>query len=60
MREKIAQLEEAYGARISLLYSPDIDISSSMVRQWLREKRSLRYFLPQPVLDYIEQNHVYE
>jgi nicotinate-nucleotide adenylyltransferase len=60
MRAKAAQLKTEYDAEISLLYTPDIDISSSMVRQWLQERRSLRYFLPDPVLDYIAEHHIYE
>lgn len=60
MEEKMARLRESYGARIHLLYSPGIDISSSQLREWHREKRSLRYYVPDPVLKYIEQHHVYD
>lgn len=60
MEEKIASLKKAYGARIYLLYSPNIDISSSQLREWYREKRSLRYYIPDSVLEYMEQHHVYD
>lgn len=59
MEEKIARLQKAYGAKIHLLYSPHIDISSSQLRAWYRENRSLRYYVPDSVLEYIEQHHVY-
>lgn len=60
MEKKIAGLKEAYGARIHLLYTPNMDISSSRLREWRREKRSLRYYVPDSVLAYIEEHHVYD
>eukprot|EP00270_Netrium_digitus_P017322 TRINITY_DN6337_c0_g3_i1.p1 TRINITY_DN6337_c0_g3~~TRINITY_DN6337_c0_g3_i1.p1 ORF type:complete len:109 (-),score=24.45 TRINITY_DN6337_c0_g3_i1:12-308(-) len=35
------------------------DISSSHVRQSLRRSRSVRYLLPDAVLSYIHQHHLY-
>jgi nicotinate-nucleotide adenylyltransferase len=59
MEEKIAELGQRYGAQIHLLRSPNIDISSSHLRKWYREGRSIRYYIPDRVLDYIQRNHVY-
>jgi len=39
---------------------PGIDISSSYVRMRLFQKRTIRYFVPDQVLDYISQNHLYQ
>jgi len=35
------------------------DVSSTKVRLFLRRGLSVRYLLPAPVVDYIEQNHLY-
>ncbi|WP_067727352.1 nicotinate-nucleotide adenylyltransferase [Oceanobacillus damuensis] len=39
---------------------PMIDISSSMLRKWLRDKRSVNYIVPDSVNTYIKENHLYE
>ncbi|WP_087971739.1 nicotinate-nucleotide adenylyltransferase [Oceanobacillus rekensis] len=38
---------------------PMIDISSTMLRKWLRSKRSVNYIIPDPVVSYIKENHLY-
>ena len=38
---------------------PGIDISSSYVRLRLFQKKTIRYFVPDKVLDYIHQNQLY-
>jgi nicotinate-nucleotide adenylyltransferase len=39
---------------------PGIDISSSYVRMRLFQRRTIRYFVPDNVLHYIKENHLYE
>lgn len=39
---------------------PGIDISSSYVRMRLFQKRTIRYFVPDNVLEYIKENRLYE
>lgn len=60
MREKMDHLKEKYGARIYLLKTPDVDISSSNLRKWCQEHRSIRYYVPEAVRKYILAHHVYE
>ena len=60
MREKMQELKEKYGAEIHLLKTPDVDISSSSLRQWCHEKRSIRYYVPESVREYIFDEHVYD
>lgn len=60
MQEKMAELKERFGAVIHLLKTPDVDISSSSLRAWCRDHRSIRYYVPESVRQYILQNHVYE
>ena len=44
-----AHLEETYNARIELLDAPDIDISSSMIRERINTGKSIRYYVPDGV-----------
>ncbi len=59
MEEKMRKLRERYGAEIHLLQTPNIDVSSTKLRAWRQEGRSLRYYVPDAVLDYIGQNGIY-
>jgi nicotinate-nucleotide adenylyltransferase len=40
--------------------APLIEISSTSIRQGIQEKRDLRYFMPHPVWEYIQEMHFYE
>jgi len=40
--------------------TPNIEISSLMIRQRVREGKSIRYFVPESVIEYIEENQLYE
>ena len=59
MKEQIRNLHERFGADIILLDTPNIDTSSSQIRQWEKEGRSLRYFVPDKVIDYIRKEGLY-
>ena len=39
---------------------PGIDISSSNIRQLMKTKKSIRYLIPEPVREYMEQNNLYK
>ncbi len=54
-----AQLEEQYHARIYKLSVPNMDISSQMLREWIAQGRSVRYYLPENVLCYIQEKGLY-
>ncbi|MCL2058949.1 MAG: nicotinate-nucleotide adenylyltransferase [Oscillospiraceae bacterium] len=54
-----AELTRAYGARIILLKFPEIAISSSLIRTKVANGESVRYMLPDPVIDYIKANKLY-
>lgn len=38
----------------------NIDISSAMLREWLQESRSIRYYTPESVREYIYQENIYQ
>lgn len=57
---KLGGLYQQFGHRICLFHAPLLDISSSMLRERLRSGRSVRYLVPDAVLDYIKQNNLYQ
>lgn len=59
VREKIAELEQNFGAKIALLSTPRVDISSTMIREKVRNGQSVRYLLPDAVREYIEKHGIY-
>lgn len=59
MHQKMKELEIRYGADIRLLRTPNVEIASSSLRTWCRQNRSIRYYVPDRVLEYIRQNNLY-
>ena len=53
-------INEKYDADIRKLSTVNMDISSHQIREWISEGRSCRYYLPDPVLDYIAQEKIYQ
>ena len=56
----IEHLEEKYHGQIEKLESLNIDISSKMIRSWIEKGRSLAYYVPDQVIDYIQRNNIYK
>ncbi len=54
--------EHPYGENPSFRFieAPSFDISSSFIRQAIKDKKNLRYFLPEKVYEYILNMHFYE
>lgn len=59
IQAKMRELEERFQARIHLLQTPDVDIASSHLRQMRSQKRSIRYYVTDPVWQYIEEHALY-
>lgn len=57
--EAIQKTSETYSAEIVKLVSPNIDVSSSLLRSWVQEGRSVRYYVPKKVREYILEQKVY-
>lgn len=45
---------------VTLTQAPFIELSSSMVRQFIKEKKSIKYIVPSVVEKYIQEMHFYE
>ncbi len=58
--QKKQYLEEQYHAKIMLMDFPEIEISSTHIRQCVQDKKSIRYMVKEEVLNYIEENHLYQ
>lgn len=55
----IKNYEQKYKARICALKMPEIELSSSTVREMLKRGENVQHMLCDSVIDYIEENSVY-
>ncbi len=60
MELQIQHLTQKYGADIKVLDAPNMDVSSRMLREWIRENKSVRYYLPDAVISYIKNTGLYQ
>lgn len=60
MLQKIYELHERYDADITLLRFPNIELSSTLIRKRVALKKSIRFMLPDSVIDYIECKGFYQ
>ena len=56
---RISEVRSKYGARIFELHTPNMDISSHMIRNMIGSGRSARYYLPENVREYILEKRIY-
>ncbi len=59
MEKKAQILRDKYGARISLLHQPNIEISSNYIRSLIKDGMSIKYYVPEKVEAYINENGLY-
>lgn len=60
MQKKAALLTEKYHAKILLLSCGRMDISSTYIREQVKIGKSVRYQMPDKVIKYMEENHLYK
>lgn len=60
IKSEISRLNKKYNANIQLLNAPMTDISSSMIRMRIRQNKSVRYMLPEPVRKFIIEKRIYD
>ncbi len=53
------EVKETHGAKVEVLEAPMLQISSTYIRQQIREKKSIKYVVPTSVEQYIEANGYY-
>lgn len=58
--EKAEDLKERFSADIIILDTPNVEISSSLIRDKIKNRQSARYYLPVGVAEYIMENKLYE
>lgn len=56
---RIQELSRVFGAHIYPMETPNIDISSNMIRERVRTGRSIRYYVPEAVEEYIYKKGLY-
>lgn len=57
--EMIKKVTSEYGSRVQKVHMPKIDISSTDIKDRIARERSIRYMLPEVVINYIEANGLY-
>ena len=60
IKEKADLLTEEFDAKVILLSERMIDISSTEIRERIKQGLSVRYMIPQKVLSYIEKYKLYQ
>ena len=60
VEHKISELRKKYKCDIFRIISPDFDISSKLIRERIAAKRSVKYFVPELVGDYIRRHEIYK
>lgn len=59
LKDKAKELTDKFGARIFILNTPYIDISSTEIRERIKQGKSVRYMIAEHTLNYIEKNELY-
>ncbi|MCR5399266.1 MAG: nicotinate-nucleotide adenylyltransferase [Lachnospiraceae bacterium] len=60
LKDKAAELMRKFGAEIYVLKTPYIDISSTDIRNRIKEGKSIRYMVADRTLEYIEKHGLYK
>lgn len=57
---QIDAMADKYSGSLLKLHTPDLDISSKQIREWVADGRSIRYYVPDMVRTYIEEQNMYK
>lgn len=59
LNEKLAELNSRYQGKFLKLDSLNMDVSSQELRGWVEEGRTIRYYVPDSVAEYLYENRIY-
>lgn len=59
LEQRIKDITDEYGGEIFLVNGPELDISSTQIRERVRDGRTIKYLVPDEVNDYIKKNKLY-
>lgn len=59
LEEQIDYISHKYSGHLIRLDTLNIDISSNLIRQWLKEGKSIQYYVKNDVLEYIYEHRIY-
>ena len=54
------ELSHQYHTDFILLETLNMDISSARIREWIHDNKSVRYYVPDDVYDYIRDQDMYK
>lgn len=60
INQRVKYLEHKYHATIYYISIPNMDISSKMLRDMIANRISIKYYLPQVVINYINEKRLYQ
>ena len=53
-------LRENYGTKVEIIHTPLYEISSTELRDRIKEEKSVRYLIPEEVVNYIKESGFYK
>lgn len=54
------EVTDTFGGNVTIVDAPLLDISSSNIRRWIQEGKSIRYMVPDNVWKYMSENNYYK
>ncbi len=60
LEDQIRYITDLYGANIKILHSGNIDCSSTMIRDNIKSNKSVKYFIPDEVISYMQKYNIYQ
>ena len=59
LTKKADDLKERFGASVIIMDTPEIPVSSTVVREMMKKGMTCRYYLDDKVIEYIKDNKLY-
>ena len=59
LQEKIDAITDKYGGEIFIVNGPELTLSSTLIRDRVKNNKTIRYLVPDEVNDYIIKNRLY-